>query len=558
LLEFNGYLAPLPNEENSLLHDAIQFGNDFPDLSETTASVYVTLKSADSTPSGDVAAPTASEISFKKRNTMPQPNFNRRRFLQSSAVLTGSLLITGTQSTYGIHGANDRLRIAVIGLNGRGRDHMGAWQKAENVEIAYLVDPDSNVLATALASLEKTSPQKLTAKGVADIRTVLEDPSVDAISIAAPNHWHSLMTIWAAQAGKHVYVEKPLSHDIHEGRVVVEAQKKYGVVIQHGTQRRSDAGIAGLHEALKSGKLPRLKIAYGYCCKPRAGIGRKAPKAPPANLDWALWKGPAVIEQYHQNYVHYNWHWFWNTGNGDMNNQGTHQLDVAQWAIDDDQLHPVRVLGMGGRFAWDDQGETPNTMFAMAEYANGQQVFFNVRNVNYKDYQTQVYNEYYLEDGSVITGESTYLIRRPGGKTPEPLILEPGKVTPGGNWNSFIAAVRAGDPGMANGNAAQAHASSVLGHLMNNSYRLGKKVPFSSTAVEFGNNSAAAEHFAKLHEIMQNGVGISAEGESYTVGPMLEFDPQTERHTGALAAEANALLGSPNNAGFEVPTVETV
>jgi predicted dehydrogenase len=489
---------------------------------------------------------------------MPQPNFNRRRFLQSSAVLTGSVLIAGTKSSYAINGANDRVRIAVVGLNGRGKDHIEAWQKADNVEIAYLVDPDSNVLTRAMASLEKTSPQKLTAKGVADIRTVLEDPSVDAISIAAPNHWHSLMTIWAAQAGKHVYVEKPLSHDVREGRVVVEAQKKYGVVIQNGTQRRSDAGIAGLHEALKSGKLPRLKIAYGYCCKPRAGIGRKAPQAPPANLDWSLWKGPAVVDQFHHNYVHYNWHWFWNTGNGDMNNQGTHQLDIAQWAIDDDQLHPVRVIGMGGRFAWDDQGETPNTMFAMAEYANGQQVFFNVRNVNYQGYQTQVYNEYYLEDGSVITGESQYMIRRPGSMTPEPLKLEPGKVTPGGNWNSFITAIRAGDPSLANGNAVDAHASSVLGHLMNNSYRLGKKVPFSSTAVEFGNNSAAAEHFAKLHEIMEKGVGISAEGESYTVGPMLEFDPQIEHHTGSLAAEANALLGSPNNAGFEVPTVETV
>lgn len=492
------------------------------------------------------------------KNHIPHAQFNRRRFLQSSALLTGSLLVTGTRSTYAIKGANDRVRIAVVGLNGRGKDHIDAWQKADNVEIAYLVDPDSDVLSRVMGDLEKTNPQKLTTRGVADIRTVLEDSSVDAISIAAPNHWHSLMTIWAAQAGKHVYVEKPLSHDIREGRVVVEAQKKYGVVIQHGTQRRSDAGIAGLHEALKSGKLPRLKIAYGYCCKPRAGIGRKAQQAPPPNLDWSLWKGPAVIDQYHPNYVHYNWHWFWNTGNGDMNNQGTHQLDVAQWAIDDDQLHPVRVMGMGGRFAWDDQGETPNTMFAMAEYANGQQVFFNVRNVNYKGYQTQVFNEYYLEDGSVITGESQYMIRRPGSSEPEPLELEPGKVTPGGNWNSFITAIRAGDPSLANGNAAEAHASSVLGHLMNNSYRLGEKVPFSKTAVDFANIPAAAEHFGKLHDIMQNEVGISPQGESYIVGPMLEFDPQTEQHIGPRAAEANALLGSPNNTGFEVPTVKTV
>ena len=161
------------------------------------------------------------------------------------------------------------------------------------------------------------------------MRKALEDKSLDAISIAAPNHWHSLMTIWAAQAGKHVYVEKPMSHDVQEGRVVVEAQKKYGVVIQHGTQSRSSARNAGLHELIRSGTFGKLKISYGYCCKPRDTIGFMSPSAPPAHLDWNLWRGPARIDAYHANYVHYNWHWFWETGNGDLNNQGTHQLDMA-------------------------------------------------------------------------------------------------------------------------------------------------------------------------------------------------------------------------------------
>ena len=189
--------------------------------------------------------------------------------------------------------------------------------------------------------------------------------------------------------------------------------------------------------------MPRLKIAYGYCCKPRGGIGFKKAASPPQNLNWDLWKGPAKIDDYHQNFVHYNWHWFWKTGNGDLNNQGTHQLDVARWALDSDQSHPVRVMAIGGRFQWNDQGETPNTMFGIAEYPNGQYVLFNVRNVNYKGYKNQVFNEYYLEDGSVITGENSYRIRRPGGQV-EDLPIKPGKVTPGGNWGSFIAAVRAG------------------------------------------------------------------------------------------------------------------
>lgn len=491
---------------------------------------------------------------------------SRRSFLKKtgSAVASsgflagGSILIIGTKASGDIRGANDRVRMAVAGLNGRGQAHIGGWSKAPNVELAYVVDPASKVLAKTMGSLGKRSDGKLTTKGVDDIRRALDDPSLDGISIATPNHWHSLMTIWAAQAGKHVYVEKPMSHDIAEGRVAVAAQQKYGVVIQHGTQRRSDAGVAGLHEALKSGKLPRLKIAYGYCCKPRNGIGHKPVGDPPADLNWDHWKGPAVIDDYHANYVPYNWHWFWPSGNGDLNNQGTHQLDLARWAIDDDQTHPTRTIAIGGRFQWDDQGETPNTMFAMAEYPNGQMVFFNVRNVNYKGYKRQVFNEYYLEDGSVITGEGNYKILRPGAKEAEPLKLENGHVTPGGNWNAFISAVRANDPSMANGNVMDAHYGCVLGHIMNNSYRLGTEVPFSDKASDFGGNQDAVEHFGRLHRIMSDGVGVSTSSAKYTLGPMLSFNAKTERFEGQRAEEANRLVKDADNPGYGVPSVQDV
>ena len=185
----------------------------------------------------------------------------RRDFIKTSGVLAAgsSFLISGTKASGNIIGANDRVRMAVAGLNGRGGSHIGGWGGQKNVEVVSLIDPDQKVLGKKLEQLKG-------AKGFADVRVALEDKNLDGISIATPNLWHSLMTIWAAQAGKHVYVEKPMSHDIAEGRIVVEAQKKYKVVVQHGTQRRSSAGIAGLHEALESGKLPRLKIAYGYCC----------------------------------------------------------------------------------------------------------------------------------------------------------------------------------------------------------------------------------------------------------------------------------------------------
>ena len=478
----------------------------------------------------------------------------RRSFLAASAAAGGGVILAGTRASGAVRGANDRVRIAVAGLNGRGKNHLDGWRKQENVQIAYVIDPDANVLARTLKKLEN-EPAAKGVRGVADVREALEDPSLDALSIATPNHWHSLMTIWACQAGKHVYVEKPMSHDVAEGRVAVAAQKKYGVVVQHGTQRRSSAGIAGLHEALHAGKLPRLKIAYGYCCKPRGGIGFAGPEPPPKNLDWNLWKGPAALTAYHDNLVHYDWHWFWRTGNGDLNNQGTHQLDVARWAIDPDQTHPTRVRAVGGRFAWDDQGETPNTMFAVAEYPNGQAVMFDVRNVRHPGYKRQVYNEYYLEDGSVITGEGNYKILRPGAKAAEPLDLPKGDVTPGGNWGSFIAAVRAGDPAMANGNVTDAHHGCVLGHLMNNSYRLGEPAPVEAVAFD---RPDAAEHFERLHALMRDGAGLSDRDTRYTVGPELRFDPAAERFVGEHAERANALLQDPQRPGFEIPAANAV
>jgi len=486
----------------------------------------------------------------------------RREFLKHSLATGSALAVCGFHASapaWGakrrVMGANDRLRIAVAGLNGRGKNHISGWLKQENVEIAYLIDPDAEVLDKSMRNLKDKTEGKFNCKGIADIREALDDKNLDAISIATPNHWHSLMTIWGAQAGKHVYVEKPMSHDVQEGRVAVAAQKKYGVVIQHGTQRRSDPRLAGLHELIRAGKFGKMKISYGYCCKPRNGIGFKTPSVSPNHLDWNLWRGPAIIDQYHGNYAHYNWHWFWESGNGDMNNQGTHQLDMANWALDEGMTHPIRVMGLGGRFLWEDQGETPNTMFAIAEYPNGQKVFFNVRNVNYSGYNRQVENEYYFEDGGKIIRNQYYA---KGSDQGEKIDIPAGQVTPGGNYGSFIAACRAGDPKMANGNVIDAHKGCVMGHLMNNSYRLGRSVPFGETADLFSDDPDALEHFTKLHEIMRDGVGLEEHDFSYTVGPWLTFDPKTERHTGPFADEANALLKNANRTGFQIPDVDKV
>jgi len=485
----------------------------------------------------------------------------RRDFIKKSILGTAGITIGGmgfsAKSYASIMGANERFRMAVCGVNGRGQTHIKSFDELDNVEIAYLVDPDSKILGERVNSMKETAKNSTRVKGVTDVRHVLDDPNIDAISCATPNHWHSLMVIWAAQAKKHCYVEKPASHDIYEGRVALAAAEKYGIVVQHGTQRRSEENWANQVADIRSGKYGKMLVSHGFACKPRAGIGFEPYSNPPSELDWKLWKGPAVIDRFHKNLAHYNWHWFWPTGNGEMNNQGTHQLDVAYWALDEEieNTHPKRVMALGGRFKWGDQGETPNTMFAIAEFANGQYVFFNVRNVNYEGYQREVTNRFYFEDGGKLW-DGEYISNN--GSQPRNVDVKKIELTPGGPFGSFVAACRANDPKMANGTMYDAHYSSAMGHIMNISYRLGEKVPFNAKAGRFGDNALAFEEFMKIHDIATDGMGIPQDSTDYIVGPWLNFDGEAEHFIGDYATEANRLLRDPRNAEFDIPSPQSV
>ena len=478
---------------------------------------------------------------------------NRRTFLKGSlaAGAVPAIAISGTKASGKIIGANDRIRIAVAGLHGRGKSHVSGYVGLKNVEIAYLVDPDSKVFGKALDAVKKKG--KSAPKTIADIREALDDKDLTAVSIATPNHWHSLMTIWACQAGKHVYVEKPCSHDVFEGRIAVEASRRHNVIVQHGTQQRSSSGRAGLMEAIHSGKFGKLVVSHGYCCKPRGSIGVQKPEAPPSNLNWDLWQGPADVGEFHRNYVHYNWHWFWKTGNGDIGNQGVHEMDVALWALKGATL-PRRVMSLGGRFGWDDQGQTPNSQLAIMDFGDGRYVFFTVRNLNYKGYKRQVTNDFYFEDCRIVGGK----LYRNGSDKAEKLSIPKGKVTGGGTFGSFIATIRAGKREMTNGDILDAHYSSALGHLANISYCLGEKVPFNKKTKAFGDNKAAYDAFASLHEILAGGCKLPADKTEYRVGPWLAFDPETERFTGERAEKANALLHDTNRKGYVVPAKDKV
>src|SRR5438132_1029658 len=400
----------------------------------------------------------------------------RRDFLKSAAKTTAGLGalggITFLAHPERVFGANDRVRVAVCGLHGRGKDHLSAFSHLSNVEIAALCDVDENVLRKRLGEVSG-KPQSYV-----DVRKLLEDNSIDAISIATPNHWHSLLTIWACQAGKDVYVEKPLSHDLTEGRRCIQAARKYGRIVQHGTQQRSSESRANEIAAVQSGKYGRLLVSKGYCCKPRWSIGRKPYEAPPRDLAFDLWLGPATLQPYHGNLVHYNWHWFWDFGNGDIGNQGVHEIDVARWAIKGATL-PTKVWSLGGRFAYEDQGQTPNMQMTVFEYGDTLLVF-EVRGLVDKPkdspFKFKVANEYYTSDGMITEGK----FYPKGSDTPEKLAHFDVRVTPGGAWGSFLHAVRSRKIADCNADVEVGHLSCVLVHAANVSYRLGEKVPFDA------------------------------------------------------------------------------
>jgi len=283
----------------------------------------------------------------------------RRSFLK-----TGAAALATAASANRIMGANDRIRVAVCGLRGRGWDHVRGYKPIPGVEVAYFCDIDDNVLSKRCADAEAmgmTKPQTYT-----DVRKLLADKNVDAVSIATPNHWHSLMGIWAAQAGKDIYCEKPCSHNWWEGRQLVRAVDKYNVICQHGSQCRSSLAIREAMEHMQSDLIGNVYFARGLCYKWRDTIGRAAPEEVPAGVDYDLWTGPAPKKPFTKNRFHYNWHWIWDTGNGDLGNQGIHELDLARWGLGVEL--PSKVTAIGGHFLFDDDQETPNTITAIYEF----------------------------------------------------------------------------------------------------------------------------------------------------------------------------------------------
>lgn len=476
---------------------------------------------------------------------------SRRSFMKRLAA-AATITIAGTKSSGRVLGANDVIRVGCAGINGRGTGHVGTYSGTPGCQVTYLIDPDSRTFEKNLKTVRSNGNND--AATVQDIRKALEDKNLDAISIATPNHWHSLMTIWACQAGKDVYVEKPLSHNIHEGRIAVETARKFKRIVQHGTQSRSGNSGAKIAELAKAGTYGKLLVSRGLCYKSRGSIGIKQNSEAPKEVDFNVWLGPAKERPFNGNLVHYNWHWFWDFGNGDIGNQGVHEMDIARWAIPGATL-PKSVVCMGGRFGYTDQGETANSQVAVMDFGETQ-LIFEVRGLKTDGYYGQkVGNTFHFEKGTVVGGKFY-----PKGKedSPEPVANTPaikrGPTVDGkgeAHMRNFIAAVKSRNIEDLNADVLEGHFSSALCHLPNLSYRLGQDVAFSSKDKAFGDNAFANESVDRLADHLSKDNGLKLDDIKYRMGKKLILDPKAE--TFVNDAEANKLLTREYRKGFEVP-----
>lgn len=424
-------------------------------------------------------------------------SINRREFIKKSsmaAALTGISLWTPFNSWAG---ANDRIRVAVAGIHGQGGSHIRNFARLKNVEVVALCDVDENQFPKRLKEMEEKGLKK--PKLYTDIRKLLDDKDIDVVSFATPNHWHALGTIWACQAGKDVYVEKPLSHNIFEGRKLVEAAKKYKRIVQHGTQMRSSVGTQAAIKVLQTGQLGEIYMAKGLCYKWRKTIGHTPNEPVPKGVHYNLWLGPAPKGPFSRNRFHYNWHWHWDYGNGDIGNQGIHQMDVARWGLG--VGFPKKVQSMGGHFMFNDDQETPNTQIATFEYPDEKKLLvFEVRHW-ITNHEGGVGEGSSNNIGVIFYGSEGYMVvdsyssfKTFMGKKREP---GPRAVAGGNHHQNFIHAVRNRRADDVNAKPEDGHISSALCHMANSAYRLGRTLEFDPKTEKYINDDEANKMLAR-------------------------------------------------------------
>ncbi len=489
-----------------------------------------------------------------------QGGVTRRRFLQGAAGIGVSLSLSRfSAKSYGqIAGANEDIRLVVVGCNDCGRAHISKFLALKGVRLTALCDVDSAVLDRAMgivAAAGRPAPTRYV-----DVRKVLESKEIDAMYGAPPNHWHALMTIWACQAGKDVYIEKPICHSVWEGQQAVTASRKYDRIVQAGTQWRSMPEVFEAIEYAKSGKLGKILVSRGLCYKPRPSIGNVTELKVPSTVDFDLWCGPVSKEQHPRAQFHYDWHWFWETGNGDIGNQGAHQMDLARWALGKANVAPS-VISLGGRLGYHDNGETPNTMLTVHDYGDAL-LIFEVRGLPIRGgaaalsagpaspmdkYRgAAIGNVIECENGYVSITEAQSAAFDNDGKKIQ-TFTGAGVTRDSSHQANFLKAVRSRKRADLQGELAEGAVSSYLCHLSNISYRTGKAVSAEEAKAALA-GPAAAETLNRLHAHLDaNGVPW----EGVTLGMPLKIEPEMVKIAGNDTA--SKLLTQAYRAPFIVP-----
>ena len=439
-------------------------------------------------------------------------NVTRRYFIGSSAA---AVIVAGMKAQGKVIGANNRIRVCTIGFNGQGSSHMkDILALKEEAEYVALCDVDANVLAKGAKTI--TDAQGKAPKLFKDMREALQQGDIDAVTIATPNHWHSLAAIWACQAGKDVYVEKPMSHNLFEGRQVMAAAKRHGRIVQHGTQSRSNATLIRDMKLIHSGFIGKIVESRGYVYKNgnRASIGLGQPGPVPAHLDWTLWQGPAREQPFMVNttrkkpglYVHYDWHYFWEYGNGEIGNQGVHEMDIACWGHN--RGLPVSVHSAGGRFGLDDAGQTPNTQATTFSYADGSILTFEVRNLgSFQEFDGgDCGNSFFGTKGFYVRGKGFFTYKQGKMSEREPIEVPKDVEMPKNRsrFQRFFAAVRSRKPEDMPMSVHDAHVSCAHCHLGNIAFRVGRSVEFDPKTETFKDrslNSYLSREYRKGFEV---------------------------------------------------------
>ncbi|WP_166819933.1 Gfo/Idh/MocA family protein [Thalassoroseus pseudoceratinae] len=478
-------------------------------------------------------------------------NRSRREFLENSMFATAAAVAAGasTQTAFAkdeqSDSPNELLRVAVVGVRGRGRSHLGAFSGRKDTEVAIICDADEAVGQAQVEAIHKKTGKK--PKYVKDMREAYDDKSIDIVSIATPNHWHALATIWAVQAGKDVYVEKPVSHNVSEGRRMVQAARKYDKIVQTGTQCRSTKATNEAVDYVQSGQIGDCNFARGLCYKPRGPIGPAGKYDVPGSVDYDLWTGPAALQPLTRPKLHYDWHWVWNTGNGDLGNQGIHQMDICRWGIGATSVGK-RVMGFGGRFGYEDAGETANTEVTFHDYGD-KKVIFEVRGL-------KTGAERGAKIGVIFYGSNGYVVMTSyNGGAAFDLDGNVVKKFSGGDdhFGNFVKAVRSRKVSDLNADIEEGHYSSAMCHLGNISMRMGEMVTAKEAEARLSDDSELAETYDRFSaHLRENGVDLSQNKMHF--GPMLEIDPESEEFIGEHARAANPWLTREYRKGFEVPS----